>query len=109
MRAVTDTSSEVVYDLQRKPGTSNLLAILASCTSDQPDRLAQLFDRYGELKKAVADAVVATLTPVRELYIELARDPEYVRAVLRAGAERAREQASEKVRQAKAAIGLLPS
>ncbi len=87
MRAVTNTGSEVV----------------------EPDRLAQLFDRYGELKDAVADAVVATLTPVRERYIELARDPEHVRAVLRAGAKRAREHASEKVRQAKAAIGLLPS
>ncbi|MGA9310915.1 MAG: tryptophan--tRNA ligase [Pseudonocardiaceae bacterium] len=109
MRAVTDSGSEVVYEPQREPGTSNLLAILASCTSDQPDRLAQLFDRYGELKEAVADAVVATLTPVRERYIELVRDPEYVREVLRAGAKRAREQASEKVRQAKEAIGLLPA
>ncbi len=109
MRAVTDTGSEVVYDAQRKPGISNLLAILASCTSDEHERLAQLFDRYGELKEAVADAVVPALTPVRQRYIELARDPEYVRAVLRAGANRAREQAGEKVRQAKAAIGLLPA
>jgi tryptophanyl-tRNA synthetase len=46
---------------------------------------------------------------VRERYSELARDPEYIRAVLRAGAKRAREQASEKVRQARAAIGLLPA
>jgi len=97
----------VVYDPQRKPGTSNLLAILAGCTSDQPNSLALLFDRYSELKEAVADAVVATLTPVRERYVELARDPDYVRAVLRAGAKRGREQASERVRQAKEAIGLL--
>ncbi|MFZ0122043.1 MAG: tryptophan--tRNA ligase [Pseudonocardiaceae bacterium] len=107
MRAVTDTGSEVVYDPQRKPGTSNLLAILAGCTSDQPNSLAQRFDRYSELKEAVADAVVATLTPVRERYVELARDPDYVRAVLHAGAKRGREQATEKVRQAKEAIGLL--
>jgi tryptophanyl-tRNA synthetase len=109
MRAVTDTGTEVTYDPQHKPGTSNLLAILASCTSGEPDRLAQHFDRYSELKEAVADAVVTTLAPVRERYAELARDPDYVRAVLRAGAKRAREQASEKVRQAKKAIGLLPA
>jgi tryptophanyl-tRNA synthetase len=109
MRAVTDTGSEVVYNPQRKPGTSNLLAILASCTNDKPERLAPLFDRYGELKEAVADAVVTTLAPVRQRYVELARDPEHVRAVLRAGAKRAREQTSEKVRQAKEAIGLLPA
>ena len=109
MRAVTDSGSEVVYDPDRKPGTSNLLAILASCTADDPERLAPLFDRYSELKQAVADTVVTTLAPVRERYVELAADPEYVRAVLRAGAKRAREQANEKVRQAKAAIGLLPA
>ena len=109
MRAVTDTGAEVAYDPDHQPGVSNLLAILAACTRDEPERLARLFDRYGELKEAVADTVVATLAPVRERYLELARDPEYVRSVLRSGAERARKQAGEKVRQAKAAIGLLPA
>jgi tryptophanyl-tRNA synthetase len=109
MRAVTDTDGEMVYDPGRKPGVSNLLDILAACTGDEPAALASRFDRYGELKQAVADAVVATITPVRERYLELARDPERVRSVLRAGAARAGKQASEKVRQAKAAIGLLPS
>ncbi|MGH3511402.1 MAG: hypothetical protein ACRDQV_11805 [Pseudonocardiaceae bacterium] len=52
---------------------------------------------------------MATLAPVRERYVEVTRDPDYVRAVLRAGAKRARAQAGEKVRQAKVAIGLLPA
>jgi tryptophanyl-tRNA synthetase len=109
MRAVTDTGNEVVYDPEQRPGTSNLLAILAACTSDEPQRLAEHFGQYSTLKRAVADAVVATLAPVRERYNELVADPEYVRAVLRAGAKRAREQAREKVQRAKAAIGLLPA
>ncbi|MFI6511028.1 tryptophan--tRNA ligase [Streptosporangium sp. NPDC050855] len=108
MRAVTDTDGVVSYDPDRKPGVSNLLAVLAACTGDEPRRLAGRFDRYGELKEAVADAVVATLAPVRERYLRLAEDPGHVRKVLRAGAERARESAGVKVRQAKAAIGLLP-
>jgi tryptophanyl-tRNA synthetase len=111
MRAVTDSGNEgneVVYNPELKPGTSNLLAILAACTGDEPQRLAKHFDQYRELKRAVADAVVSTLAPVRERYGELTADPEYIRAVLRAGAKRAREQAAEKVQRAKAAIGLLP-
>jgi tryptophanyl-tRNA synthetase len=108
MRAVTDTDNEVVYNPDRKPGVSNLLAILAACTDEAPERLAQGFDRYGELKQAVADAVIATLAPVRKHYAELARDPGHVRTVLRLGAKRARQQASNKVRNAKAALGLLP-
>jgi tryptophanyl-tRNA synthetase len=107
MRAVTDTDGEVVYDPGRKPGVANLLDILGACTGDDPGVLASRFDRYGDLKQAVADAVVATLTPVRERYLELSRDPDQVRSVLRAGATRASKQAAEKVRQAKAAIGLL--
>jgi tryptophanyl-tRNA synthetase len=109
MRAVTDNDSEVVYDPARKPGVSNLLAILSACTDQDPNELATQFTRYGDLKKAVADAVVATISPVRERYLELSRDPEHVRSILRAGATRASKQASEKVRQAKAAMGLLPA
>jgi tryptophanyl-tRNA synthetase len=53
--------------------------------------------------------VVTTLAPVRQRYVELPHNPEHVRAVLRTGAKRARELTSEKVRQAKEAIGLLPA
>ncbi len=109
MRAITDTDGEVAYDPVRKPGVSNLLAILAACTGQEPDGLNGRFGRYGDLKHAVADAVIATLAPVRDRYRELSRDPGHVRSVLRAGAARASEQGREKVRQAKAAIGLLPA
>ena len=109
MCAVTDADGEVAYDPGRKPGVSNLLAILAACTDQEPEALARQFGRYGDLKQAAADAVVATLTPVRDRYLELSRDPEHIRSVLRSGAARASEQAREKVRQAKAAIGLLPA
>jgi tryptophanyl-tRNA synthetase len=108
LRAVTDAQSDVTYDPERRPGVSNLLAILAACTGgDDPARLALEFDRYGELKEAAADAVVATIAPVRERYLELARDPGYVQSVLRSGAGRARKLARDRVQEAKEAIGLL--
>src|ERR1700729_308036 len=109
MRAVTDADGEVAYDPERKPGVSNLLAILAACTDQEPDALARQFGRYGDLKQAAADAVAATLTPVRDRSLELSRDPEHVRSVLGAGGARASEEGRAKVRQAKAAIGLLPA
>jgi tryptophanyl-tRNA synthetase len=109
MRAVTDAGTEVAYDPATRPGVSNLLDILAACTGEEPEKLAPRFDRYGDLKAAVADAVVDTVSPVRERYAQLSRDPGHVRAVLATGAARAREQTREKVRQVKAAIGLLPA
>jgi tryptophanyl-tRNA synthetase len=108
MRAVTDAETTVTYDPARKPGVSNLLDILAACTDGDPHRLAGRFDRYGELKQAVADAVVAVLAPIRDRYLRLAEDPRPVHEALRAGAERARELAAAKVRQVREAIGLLP-
>jgi len=109
MRAVTDTDGEVAYDPAGQPGVSNLLAILAACTGQEPEGLSGQFSRYGDLKHAVADAVVATLAPVRDRYQELSRDPGHIRSVLQAGAARASQQGREKVRQAKAAMGLLPA
>jgi tryptophanyl-tRNA synthetase len=107
MRAVTDAGASVAHDPDRAPGVANLLDILACCTGDEPQHVATRFDGYGALKRAVADAVVDTLSPVRDRYLRLTADPDHVRAVLRDGAKRAREQASDKVREARAAIGLL--
>lgn len=87
-------------------GGVELLTVLAACTGAEPAQLAGNFDRYGELKVAVAD--VATLAPVRKRYDELSRDPAHVRAVLRDGASCASAQARERVAAAKSAIGLLP-
>jgi tryptophanyl-tRNA synthetase len=109
MRAVTDTGTEVAYDRAAKPGVSNLLDILAACTGEDPRQLAGQYTKYGHVKEAVADAVVTTLAPLQERYLQLTDNPDHVRTVLRTGAERARKLAAEKVRQAKEAIGLLPA
>jgi tryptophanyl-tRNA synthetase len=108
MRAVTDAGDEVTYDPDCSPGVANLLAILAACTGGTPADLAPHFTQYGELKTAVAEAVVATLDPVRERYLDLIAAPRQVLAALREGATRARAMAAGKVSQAKEAIGLLP-
>lgn len=109
MRAVTDTGTEVRYDRDAKPGVSNLLEILAACTGSEPATVAEGFDRYGDLKAAVADAVIATLDPVRQQYAELTDDPRRVPEVLHKGAARARDQAVATVARARHAIGLLPA
>jgi tryptophanyl-tRNA synthetase len=107
MRAVTDAGTTVVYDPQHRRGVANLLEILAACRNEDPAGLAAEFTSYGALKRSVADAVVELLRPIQARYAELANDPGYLAGVLAAGAARARERASGKVAQAKAAMGLL--
>jgi tryptophanyl-tRNA synthetase len=106
-RAVTDTDGEVRYDPEKKPGVSNLLEILASLRDEDPREVATRYDAYGPLKEDLATAIIETLAPIKAKRDELLGDPDTVRALLGAGAERARTMASKKYAQAAAAMGLL--
>jgi tryptophanyl-tRNA synthetase len=108
-RAVTDTETDVRFDPTEKPGVSNLLSILSACTSIEPAVLADSYARYGDLKAAVAEAVVETLRPIQQRYDELAADPSGTAAILAQGAEKARSIAGPVLKRARTNIGLLPS
>ena len=106
-RAVTDTDGEVRYDPAAKPGLSNLLELLAVATGRTPTEVAGSYERYGDLKGDVAEALVELLGPVRERRQALAADPGAVTSLLATGADKAREVASATYRRAASAIGLL--
>jgi tryptophanyl-tRNA synthetase len=108
-RAVTDAGGEVRYDVQEKPGVSNLLSILGAATGRTPQELAAGYAQYGPLKADTADAVVELLRPVQERYRELAADPGATDAILRKGARKAEQVAAATLSRAQLAIGLLPS
>jgi tryptophanyl-tRNA synthetase len=105
-RAVTDAGADVRYAPQDRPGVANLLEILAACRRADPAALAASLRSYGDLKAAVADAVVDLLAPIQRRYAALSADPTRVDAVLRAGAARARERGAAAVRRIRAAYGL---
>jgi tryptophanyl-tRNA synthetase len=105
MRAVTDSGTSVSYDPEAKPGVSNLLSILSACSGTPVAELSP--GSYGALKKDTADAVIALLEPLQRRYAELSADPATLAAILRTGAERARERAAGTVTAAKEAMGLL--
>jgi tryptophanyl-tRNA synthetase len=107
-RAVTDNDGEVRFDPATKPGVSNLLAILAACTGESPETLADKYAQYGPLKADTAAAVIEALAPVQARYAELASDPGHLHAVLRDGADKARAVAATTLARAQNAIGLLP-
>jgi tryptophanyl-tRNA synthetase len=106
-RAVTDNDSEVRWDPENKPGVSNLLAILGSCTGRDPASLAEHYEQYGSLKSDTADAVVDVLRPIQERYQQLEDDPAAVAAVLATGAERAAAIADATVARSRSALGLV--
>jgi tryptophanyl-tRNA synthetase len=107
-RAVTDTESEVRYDLDAKPGVSNLLSILGACTGRTPEEAAVGYTQYGPLKADAAAAVVETLSPIQARFRELEADPAETMRLLAVGAAKAATIATATVARAKANIGLLP-
>ncbi len=88
--AVTDSGSEV-RRAEDKPGVSNLIEILAAVRGQMPEEVEDEMQdaRYGELKGAVATAVIDYLAPVRERYADLRADEGKLEAILADGAERA--------------------
>jgi tryptophanyl-tRNA synthetase len=107
-KAVTDTDGEVRYDRAAKPGVANLLDLLAAATDRAPQDVAQGYERYGDLKSDVADALDELLRPVRERRAELDADPGYVHGVLARGAAQAHTVAARTYARAADAVGLLP-
>jgi len=106
-RAVTDTDGEVRYDRQAKPGLANLIELLAVATDRSPVEVAGSYDRYGDLKRDVGEALVELLRPLQQRRRELAADPGAVAALLAVGADKAGAVASATYRRAADAMGLL--
>ena len=107
-KAVTDTDGEVRFDPAEKPGLANLLSLLGAATGSSPVELADRYERYGDLKRDTAEALISSLRPLQERMAEFADDPGQVTSLLASGAERARLIADETYRRAAAATGLLP-
>lgn len=73
MQAVTDSGNKICYNLEEKPGISNLLTIYSSLKNLSIKEAEELFNEYsyGEFKKVVADVVVEFLVNLRKKYDEI--------------------------------------
>ncbi|MCH3908974.1 MAG: tryptophan--tRNA ligase [Bacilli bacterium] len=108
MSAVTDSGSEVKFDPENKPGISNLLTIYAALKDTTPEEAEKQFvnSRYGDFKKAVADAVEEELAPFKAKYEEIIANKSYV-SVLQEGAKKASLIADKTLHRVQKAVGLL--
>lgn len=108
MSAVTDSGSEVKYDVENKPGISNLLTIYAALKDISIEEAENKFSgyRYGDFKKEVANAVIEELEPFQNRYKEIIETKAYEK-VLKEGAIKAREVSNVTLKRVQKAIGLL--
>jgi len=107
MKATTDSEMLVKYDLENKPGVSNLLTIYAVLKNITIEEAEKEFEdsKYGEFKKAVADVVVKEFTEIQKRYNEILNS-EILDEILDEGKEYTKKIAKAKYEEMKSKVGL---
>ena len=107
--SVTDDGKEVRFDEKGKPGISNLLTIHSALSGKSITELENDFSGkgYGDFKTAVAEVVISTLEPIAKRTNELMSDRSELTKILKSGAIKANQVASETLKAAYSAIGLI--
>ncbi|MGH7238694.1 MAG: tryptophan--tRNA ligase, partial [Candidatus Saccharimonadales bacterium] len=108
MAATTDSGKDIRYNLAKKPGISNLLAIYSLLSGKTTRQLEEQFKgkTYAEFKRSLAETVVNYLEPFRRKQRELASRDHYVQEILRQGADRARVIAQTTMEEVRQKMGL---
>ncbi|KAF7791059.1 hypothetical protein EIP86_002019 [Pleurotus ostreatoroseus] len=108
--AVTDSISGVTYDPVNRPGTSNLLTILAACTGEEDAAVvAQRYENkgHGELKADVAEAVIAFMSKPRSEFERLRGENAYLTEVAHEGFVKAVNVSRVTMLEVKRLVGLI--
>lgn len=107
MRATTDSDGLIKYDIENKPGISNLLSIYSAFTGKSIDSLEKDFEGsgYGDFKKALVDELQKAIAPIQERYEEIRYSDELIK-ILKDGAEHADAIAQSTLKRVKENFGL---
>lgn len=108
MSATTDSGCDVKFDVENKPGISNLINIVVALTGKTIQEVEEEFSgkNYGEFKKYVADIVVSEVINIQEKYNELINNKEVLDKILNDGVKMTREIAKNKFNAMKNKMGL---
>lgn len=109
MRAVTDSGP--TQENQQKPQEiQNLFDLMKVVSStDVIEHFDGLYNscqiRYGDLKKQLAEDMIIATEPMRSRIEEIAADKDYIRKIVKLGAEKARESAQRTLNDVREIIG----
>lgn len=109
-RAVSDAGPTAINQAKPEP-IQNLFDLMKVVST--PDTLQHFDDlynrceiRYGDFKKQLAEDIIAATEPVRSRIQEISNDDEYVKKVIRLGAEKASESARKTIQEVREIIGI---
>lgn len=107
MSATTDSEMIIKYDMENKPGISNLINIYTSLNGKTISEVEKEFEgkNYGEFKRCVADIVVEKILEIQKKYNEFINSDE-IDKILDEGRDYTRKIAASKFEDMKHKIGL---
>ncbi|HHX92405.1 MAG TPA: tryptophan--tRNA ligase [Clostridiales bacterium] len=107
MRSTTDSEGSIRFDVENKPGVSNLLNIYSSFSGKGIEEIEAQYEGlgYGAFKKDLVDIVVEGLSPIQERYRDIRYSNELL-DVLREGTEKAEAIASQTMKRVSERFGL---
>ena len=107
MQPTTGPAGSVRFDIENKPGISNLLSIYSAISGKTIEQLEKDYEGqgYGNFKKDLVEVVVDALAPIRENFEQIRYTDELVRD-LKAGVEAANEIACKTLARVKDKFGL---
>ncbi len=107
-KAVTDSGSEIKYDLEKKPAISNLLNIYSSFSRKSVKELEKHYrgSTYKQLKDDLTEVIIDFLKPFQKELEKLEKNLLYTEKVLQEGAEKIAPLAQKKLEKVKSEVGL---
>ena len=110
MRAVTDEGPQAPDSPLSEP-IANLFTLLELTSTPEVvkhfrDAYADCSIRYGDLKKQLAEDILAVTTPIRERINDILADEAYLSKVVKMGAERVRERAANTLSEMRHIMGI---
>ncbi|MFI3260316.1 MAG: tryptophan--tRNA ligase [bacterium] len=107
MGATTDSENLIAYDMENKPGVSNLINIASCFSGESIDSIVEKYQGkgYGDLKKYVAQIVIESIKKIQDKYEEIKND-NIIDEMLESGAKKTSEIAKVKYDLMKNKMGL---
>ncbi len=106
MTSLTDSENKVYFDVENKPGVSNLLTIYAAIEGITIEEASEKFKdaNYKEFKEGIADSVVSLLETIQSKYNSMT--DEVVRQALDKNLEEIQATASENLQKVVKGFGI---
>ena len=107
MKATTDSEGIIRFDIESKPGISNLMSIYSVLSGESFADIETSYKGkgYGDFKKDLVGIVQESLAPIQNRYEEIRHSDELI-SDLKNGAERANEIAEKVMKRVKENFGL---